>query len=166
MAGRKVLAKQPDRGQSEYKIAQSPAPDYENAARHWRESKSTESPEIECRAFRHPPNWPACSMEGFLPPPSRRVFLHRGTRSHQAKRRAENMPRGRLDAWPGLFLHGLINDVVARRNRCALRNAVCDNIGDGCGRFNRCHANLPDKLSAALDEELSVADDAVLVSEA
>ena len=52
------------------------------------------------------------------------------------------------------------------RNRCALRNAVGDNIGDGCGRFDRSHANLPDKLRAALDEKFSVIHDAVLVSKA
>jgi hypothetical protein len=34
LAVRKILAKQPDGGQGEDKIAQRPAPDYENAARH------------------------------------------------------------------------------------------------------------------------------------
>ena len=45
-----------------------------------------------------------------------------------------------------------------------LGNAVCDNIGDGCGRFNGCYANLSDELRAAFHQQLSIADHSILVS--
>ena len=73
--------------------------------------------------------------------------------------------RKRAAASRKLFSSRLVNDIVAGLDIDSAGNAVCDDIGDGCRGFDRCHADLSDELVAALDEHLGIANDAVLVAE-